>query len=133
LPLPAQSAGCLRRDIDLGVVIRRQARGADDDMAAMGQRGQRMMLDRVGLGIIDQHVRRCFERLGNAGADDDAKRAKTRHLARITASGSARDGSDELQVRRCPDRRHQCLANPAGHPGQRDTDGHEYCSRFACR
>jgi hypothetical protein len=79
------------RGVDLGEVVRRQARGADDDAHSCIDRCHDIRLDRCRRRVVDEDVD-AVERLGHAAEHPDAERVAAERLAEVAPGGRAAHG-----------------------------------------
>jgi hypothetical protein len=105
---------------DLGEILVGQSRRPDDDVDAPPDGRQHVGPHGVGPRVIDQHVGRRFERLGDRPADLQIGAPVAIRVAQAPPPLAARDGADEAQIVRARDGGREGLADPPG--GSRDTD-----------
>ena len=93
-------AGLERSGLDLRIILAGHARRADDDMAPRRNGCQHIVLHAVGLGIVDQDIRRHGERLRHGRKNRFAIGWLPGRLAEIAACCLARDTRNKLKVGR---------------------------------
>jgi hypothetical protein len=108
--------------VELGIVARGQAAGADNHVSTGVHGRPDVVLDHVGAGVVDQHIDRCRLEGLRHGAVHLAVDLDTGGLSQALTGRASRHSSLQVEVRGVADGGEDGRCCPAGHAGEADVD-----------